>query len=311
MNLMRFLLRSSRSIVIFSAIAGAAGGMAGIALIALIQRELARESSAPGTVAWAFFALCAASAAARAIAQIAMVKVGQSAIAQLSLHLVRNTLVLPLRAFERIDSSALLSALTDDIALIASALVGLPHLCINIPIVIACLLYTGWLAPKSMACGVAFATLAIFVYAILSARGMKSLRIAREQQALLVGHFRTLIGGFRELKLHRGRRRAYLGESLDPTMASARSAMERGLAHFAAGEGWGQLAYFGFIGFILFAAPLIEPISRPTLVSAVLVVLYLMTPLDIILTWVPILGRAQVSLERVEALIPTLEGGGT
>ena len=70
MNLMRFLLRSSRSIVILSAIAGAAGGVAGIALIALIQRELAREPSAPGTLAWAFVALCVASASARAIAQI-------------------------------------------------------------------------------------------------------------------------------------------------------------------------------------------------------------------------------------------------
>ncbi len=215
-----------------------------------------------------------------------------------------------MRAFETIDSSALLSALTDDIALIANAMVGLPHLCINIPIVIACLVYTGWLAPRSMACGVVFAALAIVAYVIVSARGMKALRRARERQALLVGHFRTLIGGFRELKVHRGRREAYLAESLEPTMASARAEMVSGLAHFAAAEGWGQLAYFGFIGFLLFAAPLIEPISRPTLVSAVLVVLYLMTPLDIILTWVPVLGRAQVSLQRVQALIPTLERHG-
>jgi putative ATP-binding cassette transporter len=307
MNLMRLLLRSSRSVVILSAIAGAAGGVTGIALIAIIQRELARERSDPGTLAWAFFGLCFAAALARAIAQIAMVKVGQGAIAQLSLHLVRHTLMLPLRAFERIDSSALLSALIDDIALIANAMVGLPHLCINVPIVIACLVYTGWLAPRSMICGVVFAALAIVVYVVVSARGMKALRKAREQQALLVGHFRTLIGGFRELKLHRGRREAYVAVSLEPTMASARTELVRGLAQFAAAEGWGQLAYFGFIGFLLFAAPFVEPISRPTLVSAVLVVLYLMTPLDIILTWVPVVGRAQVSLQRIQALIPTLK----
>ena len=239
-----------------------------------------------------------------------MVKVGQGAIEKLGLHLVRNTLVLRLRSFETMDSSALLSALTDDIALIAGAMVGLPHLCINIPIVIACLIYTGWLAPRSVAFGLLFATVAIFVFVIVSARGMKSLRRAREQQALLVGHFRTLIAGFRELKLHSGRREAYVAESLEPTMAQARSEMIRGLAHFAVAEGWGQLAFFGFIGFLLFAAPAIETISRPTLVSAVLVVLYLMTPLDIILTWVPVIGRAQVSLQRVQALIPTLERNG-
>ena len=219
MNLMRFLLRSSRSIVILSALAGAAGGALGIALIAVIQRELAREPSAGATLAWAFVGLCLASASARAIAQIAMVKVGQGAIEKLGLHVVRRTMVLPLRSFETMDSSALLSALTDDIALIAGAMVGLPHLCINIPIVIACLIYTGWLAPRSLACGLVFATVAIFVYVIVSTRGMKSLRRAREQQALLVGHFRTLIAGFRELKLHSGRREAYVAESLEPTMA--------------------------------------------------------------------------------------------
>jgi putative ATP-binding cassette transporter len=239
-----------------------------------------------------------------------MVKVGQGAIAQLSLYLVRQTLALPLRAFEKLDSSALLSALTDDIAVIASAMIGIPHLCINIPIVIACLVYTGLLAPRSMACGVFFAALAIVVFFFLSARGMTALRRARERQARLVGHFRTLIGGFRELKIHSGRREAYLAESLEPTMASARSEMVRGMAYFAAAEGWGQLGYFGFIGFLLFAAPYFEPISRPTLVSAVLVVLYLMTPLDMILTWLPIVGRAQVSLERVESLVPTLKQYG-
>jgi putative ATP-binding cassette transporter len=124
-----------------------------------------------------------------------------------------------------------------------------------------------------------------------------------------------LIDGFRELKLHRGRRNAYLAESLEPTMASVRGETTRGLTSFAVAEGWGQLAYFGFIGVLLFAIPSLQPISRPTLVAAVLVVLYLMSPIDIILTWLPILGRARASLQKVQALIPTLElrsnlGGG-
>ncbi len=310
MSLVGFLLRTSRGVMVLSAIAGAAGGAAAIGLIALIQRELARESAAPGVLAWAFAGLCLASAAARVVAQVAMVKLGQGAIAQLCLHLVRHTLVLPLRAFERIDSSSLLAVLTEDLGLIANAIVGVPHLCINIPIVIACLIYTGWLAPRLLACGVLFATAAISAYVLVSARGMTALRRARERQAVLVGHFRTLIGGFRELKLHRGRRAAYLTQSLEPTLASVRGAMVDGLAHFAVAQAWGQLAFFGFIGFLLYAAPAIEPIARPALVSAVLVVLYLMTPLDVILTWVPILGRARVSLRRVQSLIPTLERQG-
>ena len=259
---------------------------------------------------WAFGALCVVSASARIIGQIGMVKLGQRAVAELSLHMVRRTLDLSLREFERIDTSALLAALTEDIVLIANAMVGIPQLCINIPIVIACLTYIGWLSPVIFVCGVIFAALAIAAYLGLSARAIKELREARACQDVLVGHYRTLIDGFRELKLHRGRRAAYLAESLEPTMVSARGQMVRGLSSFAFAEGWSQLAFFGFIGVLLFAIPRLEPISQPTRVAAVLVVLYLMGPLDIILTWVPVLGRARASLSKVQALIPTLERRG-
>lgn len=90
-------------------------------------------------------------------------------------------------------------------------------------------------------------------------------------------------------------------------MASVRRDMVHGLTGFAVAEGWSQLAFFGFIGVLLFAIARIEPIGRPTLVSAVLIVLYLMSPLDIILTWLPILGRARASLQKVQKLIPRLE----
>ena len=43
------------------------------------------------------------------------------------------------------------------------------------------------------------------------------------------------------------------------------------------------------------------------LISAVLIILYLMGPLDIILTWLPILGRARASLQKIHDLIPELE----
>ncbi len=310
MKLMRFLLRSSRRIVILSAIAGAAGGALGIALIAVIQRELARGPSTGANLAWAFVALCLASASARAIAQIAMVKVGQGAIEKLGLHLVRHTLVLPLRSFETMDSSALLSALTDDIALIAGAMVGLPHLCINIPIVIACLIYTGWLAPRERR----------------PRPGVRHGRDCRLRDRVDARHEiaaassrstgpagRPFPDSDRRISRAQTPQRATAGVRCTVTRAdhgSGRSEMVKGLAHFAVAEGWGQLAFFGFIGFLLFAAPSIEPISRSTLVSAVLVVLYLMTPLDIILTWVPVLARAQVSLQRVEALVPTLARNG-
>ena len=96
MGLLAFLLRASRGVVVLSVLAGLTGGVCGVGLIALIQSELARDVSGPDTMVWAFVALCLASAAARIIGQVGMVKLGQVAVEELGLHIVRRTLELPL-----------------------------------------------------------------------------------------------------------------------------------------------------------------------------------------------------------------------
>ena len=305
-SLLRFLARSSRGVVIVSVVAGAAGGAAGVGLIALIQAELARDSPGPRGLAAAFAALCLVSAAARVVAQAAMVRLGQGVIATLIRQLAGRVLALPLRSFEAMDRSAMLAVLTEDIGLIANAIVGVPQLCINVPIVLACLAYVGWLAPAVLASGVAFAAAAIWVYIVVSSRGVARLRGSRADQDILIGHLRTLIDGFRELKLHRGRREAFVREGLGPASEAVRRQTTLGLTHFAVAGGWSQLMFFGFIGLALFVIPDFNALDRRSLIAVVLVVLYLMGPLDVILNWLPVLGRAKASLHRVEGLIPAL-----
>ena len=147
LNLIRFLFQSSPRVVVVSTIAGAASGALGVALIALIQAEMSRQTATSIAVAWAFILLCAGAALARIMAQVSLVRLGQDAVAKLNTHIVDRVLDLPLQAFEAIDSSTLLAVLTEDIVLIAGATAGVPQLCINVPIVIACLGYIGWLAP--------------------------------------------------------------------------------------------------------------------------------------------------------------------
>ncbi len=47
---------------------------------------------------------------------------------------------------------------------------------------------------------------------------------------------------------------------------------------FAVVAGWGQLLYFGYLGFLVFALPLLVTLPREVVVSAVLTVVYAMSP---------------------------------
>ena len=239
-----------------------------------------------------------------------MIRLGQGAVAELGVHLVRRTLMLPLRAFEAIDPSALLAALTEDIAILAGALVGVPHLCINIPIVVACLVLRRLALAGDPGVRAGLRGAGDRGLRRADGPGHGGLRRPATRQDAVVGHFRTAIGGFRELKLHRGRREAFLAESLEPDVAAARVETVRGLTHFAVADGWGQLAFFGFIGLpaLRLAADRADRRAHPGLGRAL--VLYLMTPLDIVLTWVPVLGRRGPRCSRSRRLLPELERHG-
>jgi putative ATP-binding cassette transporter len=307
MNLLRLLLRASRGAVALSILAGVCGGLSGVALIAIIQHGIAGQQAPTALMGWAFVALCAIAALTRVASQAAMVRLAQGSVTRLALHLCSRIMAVPLERFEEMEPASLVAILTEDIIVVTGALSGLPLLCINLPVVLGCLAYIGYLSPAVLALGLLLAVPAIVGYHVLASRGFRHLRMARAGQDALVAHFRSLIDGFCELKLHRGRREAFLGESLEAAAASVRQRNVAGLTMFALAAGWSQLAFFGILGGLLFVLPGFVSLSPEILGGIVLAILYLMSPLDVVLTWMPILSRAQVSLLKIQELIPTLE----
>jgi putative ATP-binding cassette transporter len=310
MNLLRFLLRASRGVVVLSVAAGVVSGVGGVALIALIHTELGRTGTPGRGLGWAFAGLALVTVLARGVAQGSMVRLAQRSVTALGLHLCRKILALPLRRFEESDPAALLATLTEDVVVVSNALVGIPLICINLPIVVACFAYAAWLSMPVFLYGVLFAIPGIVGSQTLTGRGLAHLKAARDGQDALVAHFRALIDGFRELKVHRGRREAFLAESLPAAARVVRERSIAGLTTYALATGWSQLAFFGFLGFLLFVLPALHPVGRDTLTGAVLVVLFIMSPLDVVLNWLPMLGRAGAALDKIQALIPTLEARG-
>ena len=307
MNLLLFLLRASKGVIALSLAAGLVSGLSGVGLIALIHAELGQTRPSSSRLGLAFAGLCLVAALARVIAQASMVRIGQETVFKLCLHICRKILSAPLRRFEELDSGALVAVLTEDVLTVANGLAGVPLLGINLPIVLACLVYVGWLSPPVLVCGLLFTVPAIAVNTYLMSNGVRQLTRARAEQDVLVGHFRSLIDGFRELKLHRARRESFLDDCLRASTATVRDRNSAGLTFYALAASWGQLAFFGFIGFVLFVLPSVVDVGRPALAGATLVVLFIMSPLDVVLAWVPILGRAGISLRRIQALDPSIQ----
>ena len=309
MSVLRTILRPARTLVILSTLGGIISGVSGVALIGLVQSALGSDARAanPARLAGLFVGLCFLSAATRLLAQGATIRLAHGASRDLAIRVCRKVLHLPLARFEGIDQARLLAVLTEDIGVVANTLAGFPLATLNGAILLICLGYVGWLAPLVLVWGGLFAAAAGATHHFTTKHGVGQLRAARGRQDLLVAHYRTLIGGFRELKQHQPRRDAFLADALVVEADAVRAAMVGGLTTFALAAAWGQLAFFGFVGFVVFGLPHLIAIEPPALAAAVLVLLYLLVPLDVLLTWGANLARAHASLGRIDALMPTLE----
>jgi putative ATP-binding cassette transporter len=301
-RLLIFLVRSVRVPFALAVVAGLAGGAGGVGLLALVAHALQPGVAPSGRRGLAFSVLCLATVAARVVTQVAMIRLAQRSVARLVRGLCESVLAIPLRAFESLEPGALLAVLTEDVAVLSQALSTVPSLVVNLAVLIGCLVYLGVVSPAVLLCTAVFLVPAVASQQLLTRRGRVLLDLARAEQDALTGHLRALVEGFKDLKLHRERRRDFLERSV--RVASERVCVRNTAGHsaFALVSGWGQLLYFGYLGVLVFGLPALVDVPRESLAAAALTVVFAVSPLDGLLHGIPLLARAGVSLARVEEL---------
>ena len=314
MKLILFLLKSSREIpysrttLIVVMVCGIASGLINTAMLALINSSLHGAQSTRGVV-WSFIAFCIALPIVRYVSEVLQVQLSSGALFDQRLRLSRKILDAPLRKLEEVGSPRLLVALTEDIATISGALTTLPLLCMHAAIVVGCLIYLGWLSEWMLLGVFGFMILAVVSYQFAMTRAQYYFKKARESWDLLYKDFRALTEGTKELKLHRARREAFLSTVLSVNAQTLRRHNIYANAIYNGARSWGQVLIFVFIGLLLFVLPGFSAISLQTRMSYTLIILYLMTPVEVILNSVPLLGRAKIAVQKVEDLGLLLPSG--
>ncbi|MDC0710672.1 cyclic peptide export ABC transporter [Stigmatella sp. ncwal1] len=301
MSLIAFLLRRAPAGVLLSALAGLASGLMTAGLLALVGRWAARPE--PGGLALeVFFALCGAMFLTKVGSEQLFIRSSLKAVFELRMQLGRHVLAAPLRQLEEVGPARLLSALTEDVTLIAQALPFVSSLVVNLVLVAACLLILGMLSlPLLMALSLVLA-LGTVTYRALASEGVRRFEVAHRSQGILHEHLRALVAGSKQLKLHAGRREAFLQGRFGDNARALRDQLWAAIRLFVAGGQWGSLLFLGGIGLVLFVAPQAGWVEPPVRAAATVTLLYLMLPLGELLLAVHQLSRASVALDSLERL---------
>jgi len=304
MRFIRFILGRSgqaRSLLILALVLGAVGGATSVGLLALINSTLQRPLAGAGGLAWPFAGLCALLILSRITSQYLLARLGHGMVKDLRVKLCRQVAATPLRDLEELGSHRVLATLTEDVNAITNGLMYVPVVGLNLVMMLGCLGYLAWLDQRLFGLLAVGLVLGVISYQLPAQLGLRRFRAAREQQDELFDHFRALLDGIKELKLHRGRRGAFLGFLAGVAEVTRKLRVAAAFTYQSAAA-WGNLLFFVVIGLILFARPGTFTVDRDTLTGYTLVLIYMMGPLQLVLDSFAVVGQADVAVAKVSRL---------
>jgi putative ATP-binding cassette transporter len=302
MTLLRFLVRYSPAMVVWTSLAALLSGAFSTGLLALITLAMNRHGSIGATLVVAFCALGLGRFLTNALAQVTLAHFSQATTARLRLDLVTKILSVPLRQIEELGAPRLMVALTEDILEITQATLTIPVFAFNSAVLLGGAVYLAWLSFPVFLGMFVFGVVGAVTYRLLIRSGFGHLVAARDGQDRLFQHFRSLTEGIKELKLHRARRESFLRDDVARAAAVCQRHSVAAELRFILAQNWNQLLFLGLIGLILFLLPRMEAVSQQAMTGYVIATLYLMGPLAGLLGSLSVFSRANVSLRKVEQL---------
>ena len=302
MRMLTFMMKYSRGIVVLAILAGLVSGAANTALVALVHKALSQGKDRPEFFLLAYIGLCLLLPLARFTSQILLTQLSQRGIFELRLQMSRQILAAPLRRLEELGSARIMSSLTDDISIITNTLSSIPVLCMQLAVIVGCLVYMAWLSGTAVAAVIVFMVLGILSFQAAVKRALRYMRMARTDTDALFGHYRALNNGAKELKLHRTRRNIFINEVLRTTALSLRRNNLTGSGIMAGASSWYQILFFTLIGLVLFVLPLIQNVDTSLMTGYVLAIFYMLIPFEDVTGLIPSMARANISLQRIEEL---------
>ncbi len=302
-RLLSILWANAPGLMLLALTMGVVTGVCNTVMLGLINKAIHTVGDAPSWLLTAFIVVCLLLPLSLILSQYVLVHFTQRTMYDLRMHLVEGILGAPLRKLEALGGNTLLASLTTDVTTISNTLVSLPGMIMQVAIVFSVVVYLWALFWPAAAGMLAALALGLACYEFVRRVGSRNYARARNDQDDLFKHFESLTMGAKELQLHEQRSRVFVDELLHGAASSFMLHSRRGSVYFATAASLGRFIFFAVIGVFVFILPgMLAGIDKETLTGYTIALLYLITPLEVITSVVPMISNASISLRKVNRI---------
>ncbi|RZL03445.1 MAG: cyclic peptide export ABC transporter [Rubrivivax sp.] len=300
--MLTYLIKRSRWLLLAASLASILAGICGVMLVTQINAALTASGSAREQLPWSFAMVVCGALVCGVCSKLLFERLRLGAMAELRAFLSGRVLDVPLRRLEEIGAAKIQSALADHATDVARFFVSVPNILTNGVVVGGCMIYLAMLSAKVFLVAMAVIVLGSAGYLVAQRYASRHLNASSLEQDRLFGHFRSLTDGAKELRQNRGKRERFAAQVLGTSIDKVTRHRMRGMAIFEAAAGWGNFLIYGFVGLVLFVLVGDASDRERVMTGFALVFVYMVTPLQSLLDWLPEANLARVSSARIEAL---------
>jgi multidrug/microcin transport system ATP-binding/permease protein len=302
MNLLKELLHNARWRILLAILSSALSAATSIGLIGYINRSLEQGLDHVATALLVFGGLLVLLFASGIVSQWLLVQIGHRLIYQMRLRLVSRLLGTALERIERLGAPRIYNALTKDVATVATAFKQLPISLYNGLLLLTGLAYMAWLSLAFFALTLVVIALGVGLDVILGRKVKVLMQAVRQQDDQLTEQFEAAIQGRSELGLSRERRKLLYEQRIEPVALASLDASVRADTLWAVNLNWTTLLVFLLIGTLFFLGQGLGLLDQQVVVGYVLAIMFLRTPISMILDAIPAVIRGHVALQAIDAL---------
>ncbi|MCX6581295.1 MAG: cyclic peptide export ABC transporter [Candidatus Aminicenantes bacterium] len=218
----------------------------------------------------------------------------------LRMRLIDKIFLTTYQNFEKLDRGRVFATLNDDTGQIANSAGLVVGLITSVITAICAFVYLATIAFWATAVTLAVVFIIAGLYGFVSGKARQYFEEARDTRNVYMGLLNGLLDGFKELSLRLNKKRQYRGD-VEKTSMEFQNKMAMAIIRFINAFLIGESMLLIVLGAVSFAIPRIFPnISQFTLMSFIMILLYLIGPVNVILNSIPAIVQIRVAWNRVK-----------
>jgi len=253
-----------------------------------------------------FLLVCLLILVTRALAAIIMTRVSLDLATALRHRLAYRIVRSTYPKLEDLGQSKLMVTLTADVRVIVAGAEVVPQLLTNGVMLAGLLAFLSYIDTRVFIFVLEATAFGVVTFQLPVMLANRHFRRSRKLYDDVEKGLRGLVLGVKELQLDRRKRDGYFSKILVPGDQDLLATDKRARTILFVANSYGDLLFFFAIGTIAFVFVNYHSIAASDLIAVVMVLLYMTTPISIILNALPRLSMASVSLRKIEEVLGEL-----